>query len=120
MLGWYSTLGRRLHAHRALLWGFVALAVAVFLGTVFGTAPSGDRTYALGAIVLLLWALSLVVVAQAFSTPVPQVDPAAGVVQRIRVRLARAFRWCMALTTTGLFCFVILLSFRTAGLLLRG
>jgi hypothetical protein len=120
MLGFYSVLGRRLHAYRRLLWCLAAFAILVFVGTIFWSEPTDDQTYALSSIVLLLWVLSLIVVSQAFSTPAPGFNPAAGLMDRIRVRVARGFRWIMAITTTGLFCFVILLSFKAAGLLLRG
>lgn len=120
MLRFYSALGRRLQAYRALLWTLVALAVAVFFGAVFWTEPVEDQTYTLGAIVLLLWALSLVVIAEAFAGPAPDVDPSARLMDRIRARLGRGFRWLMAITTTGLLGFVILLSFKSLGLLIRG
>ena len=120
MLSFYNALGRRLHAFRAPLWALVALAVVVFLGAVFWTEPVEDQTYTLGAIVLLLWALSLVVVAEAFATPAPEIDPGGKAMERLRARLSRGFRWFMAITTTGLFGFVILLSFKSLGLLIRG
>ena len=120
MLGFYGALSRWLQAYRLLLWCLVAFAVLTFLGTVFWAEPSDDQTYALGSIVLLLWALSLVVVAQAFAVPAPEIDPRARLADRIRVRVARGFRWFMAASTTGLFCFVILLSFKAVSLLFRG
>lgn len=120
ILGFYGTLGRWLHAYRFLLWCVVAFAVATFLGIVFWAEPAADQTYALSSIVLLLWALSLVVVAQAFAVPAPELDPRARLTDRIRIRVTRAFRWFMAASTTCLFCFVILLSFRAVGLLVRG
>ena len=120
MLSFYNALGRRLHAFRALMWVLAAFAVVVFLGAVFWTDPVEDQTYTLGAIVLLLWALSLVVVAEAFATPAPEINPRSKVMDRLRARLSRGFRWIMAITTTGLFGFVILLSFKSLGLLIRG
>lgn len=120
ILGFYGGLARWLHAYRFLLWCLVAFAVTTFLGSVFWAEPSAEQPYALGSIVLLLWALSLVVVAQAFAVPAPELDPRARLGDRIRIRVARAFRWFMAASTTGLFCFVILLSFKTVGLFLRG
>ena len=120
MFAFYDTLGRRLHGYRAVLWILVAVAVVVFLGVVFFAPPSDDQTYALSAILLLLWSLSLVVVVQTFAAPAPDVDPSAGFIQRARTRFVRAFRWLMAITTTALFAFVILLSFKAVGLLLRG
>tara|TARA_B100000749_G_C18314579_1_gene418215 strand:+ start:240 stop:548 length:309 start_codon:yes stop_codon:yes gene_type:complete len=102
------------------MWVLAAFAVVVFLGAVFWTDPVEDQTYTLGAIVLLLWALSLVVVAEAFATPAPEIDPRSKVMDRLRARLSRGFRWIMAITTTGLFGFVILLSFKSLGLLIRG
>jgi len=120
VLGFYGVLGRSLAAYRFLLWCLVAFAVLAFLGSVFLAEPADDQSYALGSIVLLLWALSLVVVTQAFAVPAPELDPEARLMDRVRVRVARGFRWCMAATTTGLFGFVILLSFKTLGLMLRG
>ena len=119
MLGFYNALGRRLQAYRALLWGLVMFAVVVFLAAIMWPEPTDDQTYTLGAIVLLLWALSLVAVGQTFAAPTPDIDPAARILDRVKVRLARGFRWLMAITTTGLFGFVILLSFKSLGLLLR-
>ena len=115
MLTLYDTLGRRLKSYRAVLWVLVAVAVVVFLGVVFFAPPSDDQTYALSAILLLLWSLSLVVVVQTFEAPAPIVDPRAGFMQRTRTRFARGFRWFMAITTTALFGFVILLSFKAIG-----
>ena len=120
MLSFYNALGRRLHAFRTLMWILAAVAVAVFLSAVFWTEPGEDQTYTLGSIVLLLWALNLVVVAEAFAVPAPEVDPRSKLMDRLRVRLSRGFRWIMAITTTGLFGFVILLSFKALGLLIRG
>ena len=65
MLSFYNVLGRRLHAFRTLMWILAAVAVAVFLSAVFWTEPGEDQTYTLGSIVLLLWVLNLVVVAEA-------------------------------------------------------
>ncbi len=120
MLDFYSALGRLLHPIRPLLWVFAVLAVLVFLGVVFWAEPSEDQTYELASIILLLWALSLVVVAQTFADSAQKMDPTAGLFGRVRSRISRGIRWFMALVTTGLFCLVILLSFRAAGLLLRG
>lgn len=119
MLGFYSALGRRLQTYRTLLWALVVLAVVAFIAAVLWAEPSEDQTYTLGAIVLLLWALSLVAVGQTFAAPTPEIDPAARILDRVKARLARGFRWLMALATTGLFGFVILLSFKSLGLLLR-
>ena len=120
MLSFYNALGRRLHAFRTLMWILAAVAVAVFLSAVFWTEPGEDQTYTLGSIVLLLWVLNLVVGAEAFAVPAPEVDPSSKLMDRLRARLSRGFRWIMAITTTGLFGFVILLSFKSLGLLIRG
>ena len=120
MLELYGAIGRRLYRVRRLLWTFVALSLLIFLGLSFWAGPSEDQTYELTSLVLLLWTLSLVVVAETFAAPPPVVDPQARFMARLRARISRGIRWVMTLTTTALLVLVILLSFRAAGLLMRG
>ena len=57
---------------------------------------------------------------EAQELPIPQIGDDDGLIERIRIRLARGARWLMAWTMTGLCVAVLVVSLRAAGIALRG
>jgi len=60
----------------------------------------------------LLWMAGLLTMVYGFATPPPPADPSAGLVARIRQRIARFARTVMVLIMTGLAAVVLVVSLR--------
>ena len=120
MLKFYSFLGRHLYANRLIIWGLALGSICVFLGLLFFVGPYGTQIFSLISIVIMLWMLCLLVVGQMFSTPIEEMELGITFIDRMRYKLSIVAKWIMALTTTGLFIFMVLLSLKTIGILLNG
>lgn len=120
MLKFYSILGRHLYANRLVIWSSALGAVCVFLGFLFFGEPYGNQTFSLISIVILLWMLCLIIVGQMFSAPLQEMEVGITFIDRMRHKLSKTAKWIVALTMTGLFIFMALLSLKTIGMLLHG
>lgn len=96
--------------------GVAAALVALPIG-VFVISGATGQSLALAAIALLLWSLTLTAFLRAFAGPLPRPDPRAGLLSRLRTRLARLYRWVLAGLIAGLLVLVIWFTLR-AGLLI--
>jgi hypothetical protein len=55
-----------------------------------------------------------------FSTPIEEMELGITFIDRMRYKLSIVAKWIMALTMTGLFIVMVLLSLKTIGILLNG
>ncbi len=120
MLALYYRLARRLYALRPILWALGVLAAAAFGGVLLLSDGSIDGSYALVSLAILLWILWLLAVAHSFVEPVSAVDPAASFWTRFKARLRRGLVWGQALIMTALFILAVVMTVRTAGIVLGG
>ncbi len=102
---------------RPLLW---ALAIGAFLAIGVGLFTTTGTAFFLGALVVLLWSLLMIATAQSFAHPAPAVDPAAGMLARLKARCWRGYLRVLAIVTTVLFAFVVYVSIRAVALIARG
>ncbi len=120
MLALYNRFAKRLYRFRPVLWALGALAVGAFGGVLFLSDGLIDSAYALVSITILLWTVWLLAVAHSFVEPVARVDPAARVWVRFKAKLTHGLVWAQALIMTVLFILVLVMTMRTAGIVLGG
>lgn len=116
MLEKYHAIAKRIHRLRGLLW---MLAIGACIAFAVGLLVSSGTAVFLGALVVLLWSMMMLALAQSFAQPVPVVDPQAGLFVRIKARCWRGYLWLLAIATTALGVFVIFLSIRAVTLIFR-
>ncbi|MGI9329380.1 MAG: hypothetical protein ACR2QB_01575 [Gammaproteobacteria bacterium] len=113
-------MAARLQPYRWLAWCLAAAAFcALVIGVFMLTGPS-SQSFSLVAICALLWSLTGIGFLQAFAQPVAQPDPGAGWWRRLKIRLARLYRWCLALVLAGLLVALVWFSGRSLSLVLGG
>ena len=117
MLELYGAIARGLRPYLAFIWAAAAAALGLLAWSLLLAEGTAGEPYALGATCALLWALSLVVLVHQFERPAPAVDPAAGFVARLTVRLKRGARWVVAAAMTALLGAVVFFSVRAIGIL---
>ena len=120
MLDYCGQLAARLQPYRWLAW---CLAAAAFCGLVMGVfvfTGQASQSLSLMAICALLWSLTGIGFLQAFAQPVAQPAPGAGWWQRQKIRLARLYRWGLAILLGGLLVALVWFSGRSLLLVLRG
>ena len=120
MLALYNRLAKQLYRLRPVLWALGALAAGAFGGVLFLSDGLIDSSYALVSITILLWTVWLLAVAHSFVVPVAGVDPEARVWARFKAKLRRGLVWAQALIMTALFILVLVMTMRTAGIVLGG
>ncbi len=116
MLEIYHAIAKRVDRVRWLFW---VLAIGAGIGFVVGVFVTPGTAYFLGALIVLLWSLLMIAMAQSFAQPAPVVDPESGLLERIKVRCWRAYLRLLAIATTGLCVFVLFLSIRAIALIAR-
>lgn len=116
MLERYHAVARHVDRVRWLLHVLAAGACVAFVAGLFVTPGT---TYFLGALVVLLWSLLMLALAQSFARPAPPVDPAAGLLRRLKVRFRRGYLRFLAVATTVLGLLVVYVTIRAVGLLAR-
>jgi len=114
MLGFYYRLALRLRRFTSVIGVLFALALGVFIWSIFFASGRENDPIMLLGLLTSLWLLSLLVVISWFVTPVSL--PVAGdrLLVRIKKRLVIGFQLIMALAVTAL-CVAVL--FATARLL---
>jgi hypothetical protein len=120
MLEHYYRLAARMRSLQRLLWTVAALAVAAFGIALVPVYRGAGYGYALAPVLVLLWTLWLISVANSFTSAPPTLDPNAPLIARTKVRMKRAWLWALAIVMTGLLGFVVLISIRAVGVTLRG
>lgn len=102
MLDYCEQLAARLQPYRWLAW---CLAAAAFCGLAMGVfvlnGPA-SQSLSLMAICALLWSLTGIGFLQAFAHPVAQPDPGARWWRRLKIGLARLYRWSLTILVAGL------------------
>lgn len=116
MLDAFHAIAKPVYRARRLLWVLVLSACIAFGAAVFVT--SGTALF-LGALVVLLWSLLMLAMAQSFVQPLPVVDPRASWFARAKARCWRGYLWLLAVATTLLCVFVVYLSIRAIVLIVR-
>jgi hypothetical protein len=120
MLNLFHALGRRLHRARSVLWALAAGAALLFAAAVLVMDAASSQGWLLGCVTVLLWCISALSVAYGFSGGLPTAEAGAGWFRRLRVTLARAYLWLMALLMTVASVGVLWVSLRSIGIALRG
>jgi len=116
MLDYCWQLAARLQRYRWLAWCLAAAACCGLVMGVFVFTGPASQSLTLMAICALLWSLTGIGFLQAFTQPLAQPDPGAGWWRRQKIRLARLYRWSLAILVAGLL--VALLWFSGRSLLL--
>jgi len=119
LLRLYTTLARRLHPYRAVVWVLSAAAAIAFVLVLFLFKGREDETYMLAAVTVLMWTLSLTAIIELFVTPPPEVEAGERLLARLGKRLRRAGYWLTAVLMTALCGAVVVFSLRAAGQLAR-
>ena len=118
MLAFYNRLAKRLYSLRAILWALGVLSIGAFVGVLFLESGSIDGSYALAALTFLLWTLWLLALAYGFFEELPEVDAAARFWTKLGARVRRGFLWVLALSLTALLVVAVIMTVRTAGIML--
>jgi len=113
-------LAARLQPYRWLAWCLAAAAVCGLAMGVFVLTGPASQSVSLMAICALLWAMCGIGFLQAFARPVAEPVASDGWWQRQKIRLARLFRWGLAILLAGLLLALVWFSGRSLFLVLRG
>jgi fatty acid desaturase len=119
MLERYYRFAARLRAIRPLLWGAALLSAIAFVVTLAPAYRGGSEAYALLAVTGLLWALWLITVAHSFRSAPPTLRPDAPLLTRVKLRAKWLWRWLEVVIVTLLGGFVVIVSLRALGMMLR-
>lgn len=117
MLDTYHRLATLVHRVRWLLW---TLAIGACVAFGIGLFRTPGSAYFLGALVVLMWSLLMLAMAQSFAQPAPVVEAQDGWLARLKARFWRGYLWLLAIATTVLGAFVVFISIRAITIIARG
>lgn len=106
--------------YRILLWTLCALAALAVPIAAFGRPGAEGARLVLVALAVLMWAICLLMSAYGFSRAPPVIEPGAGLLMRLRIRLRRLGLHFAVLLTSLLTLLVAYISVRAILMLLRG
>ena len=119
MLGFYHRLALRLHPFRSVVGVLLALALGVFIWSIFYASGRENDPIMLLGLLASLWLLSLLVVISWFVTPVPRPVPGDRLLVRLKKKLVIGFQLLVALALTALGVSVLFATARLLPLVVR-
>lgn len=119
MLEFYHRLALRLWPWRVLFWVLAALAVAVFLLSLFGPVAWRGELLTVAALALAQWAVIAGGLLYGLRQPLPQAGAGAGWWLRLRVRIRRLGLAAFALLLTLLVVGASYATLRVSGMALQ-
>ena len=108
-----ETLAAKLYRFRLVIWILVAIATGLLAFSLFASTNAAHHSllYLCG----LLWSLSLVLLIQGFSSPLPPHDEDTGFIEGLRLRFQHFSRWVLSVVFLTTCVFLMVLTFRAFG-----